>query len=426
MLSAIRNLFSPAEEAQPEPVCFLAGQDARLAPIREALSQYGLRGEQFASLGAMLEAAAERNPDLVFLDLTLTVARCHEAIAQLAGLPKRGAIQLISPSEAHTYEQVCAIGQLRLAGEHKNLKIMPALQPPYPAEAVRRTVQELGLRRDEAGRPKVTLQQAIKNDWLELWYQPKIDLASKRLSGAEGLIRVRHPKHGVIFPDQFLPGSSEDDMLALTEKVILTALHDWPELAGKDVPLKLAVNTPVSALVKLPIAQMLREERPRAAHWPGLILEVTEDELVSDIGLANDVANELRAHQCALAIDDFGAGYSSLARLRQLPFSELKIDRAYVTACDHDRTNADVVEVIVELARRFGLKTVAEGIETTHESHKLQGIGCHVGQGYLFAKPMDKTKFVSLLRRRTIADPAELAREALSQNLSPLRMNARP
>ena len=120
-------------------------------------------------------------------------------------------------------------------------------------------------------------------------------------------------------------------MLALTEKVILTALHDWDELAGNGAPIKLAVNTPVSALVKLPIAQMLREERPRAAHWPGLILEVTEDEIVNDIELANDVANELRAHQCALAIDDFGAGYSSLARLRQLPFSELKIDRAYVT-----------------------------------------------------------------------------------------------
>ena len=127
-----------------------------------------------------------------------------------------------------------------------------------------------------------------------------------------------------------------------------------------------------------------------------------------------------------MAIDDFGAGYSSLARLRQLPFSELKIDRAYVTDCDHDRTNAGVVEVIVELARRFGLKTVAEGIETTHESHKLQGIGCQIGQGYLFAKPMDKAKFSSLLRRRTIVDPAELAREALSQSLPPVRLNARP
>jgi EAL domain-containing protein (putative c-di-GMP-specific phosphodiesterase class I) len=301
---------------------------------------------------------------------------------------------------------------------------MPALQPPYPAEAVGKTVQDLGLRRDEEGRAKVTLTQALKNDWLELWYQPKIDLATKRLSGAEGLIRVRHPRHGVIFPDQFLPGAAEADMLALTEKVILTALRDWEQFAENGVPIKLAVNTPVSALVQLPIAQMLREERPRAANWPGLILEVTEDEIVKDLDVANEVANELRAHQCALAIDDFGAGYSSLSRLRQLPFSELKIDRAYVTACDRDRTNADVVEVIVELAQRFGLKTVAEGIETTHESHKLQGIGCDVGQGYLFAKPMDKAKFVSTLRRR-IVDPADLAREALGQALPPARLNAR-
>ena len=111
--------FRPAEEKQPDPVCFLAGNDTRLAPIKDALAPFGLRGEQFASLAAMLEAAAERNPDLVFLDLTLTVARCHEAIAALAALPKRCAIQLVSPSEAHTYEQVCAIGQLRLSANRR-------------------------------------------------------------------------------------------------------------------------------------------------------------------------------------------------------------------------------------------------------------------------------------------------------------------
>lgn len=427
MLSTIRNLFSPGDEdKQPEPVCFLAGSAARLAPIRDALAVYKANGEHFPSISALLEAAAGRPPDLVFLDLTLSVAACHDALAALAALPRRGAVQLVSPAETHTYEQVCAIGQLRFAGEQKGLKMMAALQPPYQADAVCRTVQELGLRRDEAGRPKVTLAQALKNDWLQLWYQPKIDLATKRLSGAEGLIRVHHPRHGVIFPDKFLPGASEDDMLALTERVILSALGDWDALAGNGIPLKLAVNTPVSALVKLPIAQMLREQRPHAPNWPGLILEVTEDEIVKDLDIANDVANELRAHHCNLAIDDFGAGYSSLARLRQLPFSELKIDRSYVTACDSDRTNAGVVEVIVELAHRFGLKTVAEGIETTHESHKLQGIGCHVGQGYLFARPMEKDKFVQLLRRRTVVDPADQARESLGRPLPALRFNARP
>src|SRR5262249_38371580 len=96
----------------------------------------------------------------------------------------------------------------------------------------------------------------------------------------------------------------------------------------------------------------------------------------------------------------FGAGYSSLARLRQLPFSELKIDRSYVTNCHIDRVNAGLCETIVELGQRFGLKIVAEGIETTHESHKLQGIGCQIGQGYLFAKPMSKGQLIGAVRRR--------------------------
>ncbi len=151
---------------------------------------------------------------------------------------------------------------------------------------------------------------------------------------------------------------------------------------------------------------MLREERPAAPTWPGLILEVTEDEAVNDLKIANDVADELRALNCTLALDDFGAGYSSLARLRQLPFSELKIDRSYVTDCHLDRVNAGLCETIVELAKRFELKTVAEGIETVHESHKLQGIGCDIGQGYLFAKPMAK----ATLRRR--ARPAHGRRAA--------------
>ena len=119
-----------------------------------------------------------------------------------------------------------------------------------------------------------------------------------------------------------------------------------------------------------------------------------------DLAIAQEVADELRALNCSLALDDFGAGYSSLARLRQLPFSELKIDRSYVTNCHSDKVNGGLCETIVELAKRFELKTVAEGIESTHEAHKLQGIGCDIGQGYLFAKPMSKDHFVDMLGRR--------------------------
>jgi len=255
---------------------------------------------------------------------------------------------------------------------------------------------------DEYADPKskIPLGEVLRRDWFELFYQPKIDLKSMRLSGVEALVRARHPERGVLPPAVFLPGASEEDLLVLTERVILTALRDWDIFAEYGVGLKMAVNVPVSAFVKLPLAEMLRDARPRAANWPGLIMEVTEDEIINDLNLANDVAAALREHQCNLALDDFGAGYSSLARLRQLPFSELKIDRSYVMNCDADKLNAGLCETIVELGKRFGLKTVAEGIETTHESHKLQGIGCHVGQGYLFAKPMAKGQLIGLMRKR--------------------------
>jgi EAL domain-containing protein (putative c-di-GMP-specific phosphodiesterase class I) len=251
----------------------------------------------------------------------------------------------------------------------------------------------------EVGDGPVGLADILDRGWLELFYQPKIELKTKRLVGAEGLVRARHPTQGLLSPGVFLPGASESDMLRLTERVIITALQDWQACAAAGIPLKLSANVPVSALVKLPIAGILRQWRPRTSTWPGLIMEVTEDEIIHDLKIANEVADALREFNCTLALDDFGAGYSSLARLRQLPFSELKIDRSYVMNCHVDRVNAGLCETIVELARRFGLKTVAEGIETPHESHKLQGIGCDIGQGYLFGKPMPKAQLIGIIRR---------------------------
>jgi EAL domain-containing protein (putative c-di-GMP-specific phosphodiesterase class I) len=255
----------------------------------------------------------------------------------------------------------------------------------------------------------IPLGEVLRRDWFELWYQPKIELKTMHLVGAEALVRARHPIRGIVPPALFLPDASDDEMHALTERVILTALGDWESFAECGVPIKLAVNVPVSALVKLPIPQMLSEARPLAESWPGMTLEVTEDQIIYDLDLAKDVADALKELKCDLSVDDFGAGYSSLVRLKQLPFSELKIDRSYVANCNADHFNGGLCETIVELGRRFGLRTVAEGIETTHESHKLQSIGCQIGQGYLFAKPMPKSQLIGLLRRRVMGASAPSA-----------------
>jgi EAL domain-containing protein (putative c-di-GMP-specific phosphodiesterase class I) len=278
-----------------------------------------------------------------------------------------------------------------------------------------KTLRRLFVTDEEVPAPrdgKVTLADVLTNDWFDLWYQPKIELKTMRLAGAEGLVRARHPTRGVLSPGIFLPGAGESELLALTERVIVAALRDWEECNAHGMSVKFNVNVPVTALIKLPINTIVREERPKAENWPGLVLEVTEDEIIHDLKLANEVADQLRAAHCSLALDDFGAGYSSLARLRQLPFSELKIDRSYVTDCHIDRISGGLCETICELGQRFGLKTVAEGIETTHECHKLQAIGCNIGQGYLFAKPMPKEQFFRQMRTRLVGSPKPVPRQS--------------
>ena len=424
MLSVVREWFSrnpvQPEPEEQQPFCFVAAMDEPLRDrFADMIDEHGLRVETFGEIPAMLEAAAEQKPDLVVFEVGFGSALVDEAMKGMAALPKRPAVQLISAFEVKSYEQLCAVGQAKLTGDQAGLKVTSAMPPPFQPDAVRKVLQNHGLLR-KTGKPTVTLRQAIENNWLELWYQPKIELATKRLAGAEGLIRLRHPDLGVLPPGAFLPGASDEDMLKMTEQVISAALRDFEDCAALGAPVLLSVNTPVSALTKLPIADMLREARPQTPNWPGLILEVTEDEIVNDLSVASKVAEELRTHNCSLAIDDFGAGYSSLSRLRQLPFSELKIDRSYVTNCDRDRTNAGLCETIVELAKRFGLKTVAEGIETMHESHKLQAIGCDIGQGYLYSKPLSKADFLATLRRRIVHRT-----EAPPQRLGPVRFNAR-
>jgi EAL domain-containing protein (putative c-di-GMP-specific phosphodiesterase class I) len=281
-------------------------------------------------------------------------------------------------------------------------------------------VNKLFARASGPANGKVTLEDVLRRNWFELWYQPKIDLRTMHLVGAEALVRARQPNGNMVPPGMFLPGAPEEQMLALTERVLLQSLRDWEACAAYGLSVKFSINVPVSALVKLPLAQMLRAERPRAKNWPGLVMEVTEDEIIGDLEIANQVADELRSFHCTLSVDDFGAGYSSLARLRQLPFSELKIDRSYVMNCNSDKVSAGLCETIVELGKRFGLKTVAEGIETWHECHKLQAVGCDIGQGYLFAKPMPLGQLIGMMRARLTAAPAApISQAATASNFVP-------
>ncbi len=263
-----------------------------------------------------------------------------------------------------------------------------------------------------AERPRVSVAEALRNNWFEIWYQPKIDLKRKCLAGAEALARIRHPQLGIVLPGNFLPDADETSIVELARHALLATLGDWTTFEEAGFNLHLAINVPASALVKLPIPRLIAEYRPQSTQWPGLILEVTEDQIVRKTALTSEIASQLRASGVTIAIDDFGAGYSSFSRLRELPFAELKIDRSFVTGCATDATNAAICQTAVDLAHRFGSAAVAEGVERAPDLQALMVMGCDFGQGVLIAPPMPKERFLELLRQRMNRPRAASPRQA--------------
>jgi EAL domain-containing protein (putative c-di-GMP-specific phosphodiesterase class I) len=284
-------------------------------------------------------------------------------------------------------------------------------------------------RRDEPGRPtsqedqgysfaaigsepQVELERALRENWLEIWYQPKIDLRRKCLAGAEALARIRHPRGGMLLPENFLPESDDAGLVRLAEHALLATLRDWTTFKDAGFNLHLAINVPVNVLLRLPIPILVQENRPRDESWPGLIVEVTEDQIVRDIALANEIAKQLKIAGVTVAIDDFGGGYSSFASLRELPFAELKLDDTFVKNCATEGANGAICQTAIDLAHRFGSKAVAEGIENLADLQALQVMRCDFGQGILLAPPMPRDRFTELLNQRRNKPAQEAAPQA--------------
>jgi EAL domain-containing protein (putative c-di-GMP-specific phosphodiesterase class I) len=248
--------------------------------------------------------------------------------------------------------------------------------------------------------PHVEIHQALREGWLEMWYQPKIDLRRKCLAGAEALARINHPHLGVLLPQSFLAGVDDASLTALTEHALLATLRDWSLFDEAGFNLKLSINVPVAVLLRLPVPTLVKENRPQDSRWPGLVVEVTEDQIVRDISLAQEIAKQLKISGVSVAIDDFGGGYSSLASLRELPFAELKIDHTFVKNCAVEGTNGAICQTAIDLAHRFGSVAVAEGIENVADLQALQVMRCDFGQGVLLAPPMPAQRFIALLNQR--------------------------
>jgi EAL domain-containing protein (putative c-di-GMP-specific phosphodiesterase class I) len=377
------------------PLCFVIDSDAS---IRHFLSLImhgsGIDTEEFADGQSLAAALTRRTPDAVFLNIALESAEAIECVATLGKRGFSGYIQLMSSRGS------AVLSHVKSVGDQHRLLMLPPLKKPFDTGAIVKILQDLKLGEPAAVAGRVDLQEALNNNWMEFWYQPKIDLRKKQLVGAEVFARARHPIHGVLTPSAFMPGASEASLIKLSEHALTQALRAGLNFAKLGVNLRLAVNIPVNALVKIAIAEIVQDFRPQYDKWPGLVIDVTEEQIVTDLKLASDITKRLDHLNVKLAIDDFGRGYSSLVRLKELPFAELKLDRAFVADCGTDKVNAPLCKTVIDLAHNFGSIAVAIGIEKAADAMALVSMGCDYGQGFLLGQPMPEERFISLLRQR--------------------------
>jgi diguanylate cyclase (GGDEF)-like protein len=233
------------------------------------------------------------------------------------------------------------------------------------------------------------LRDAIARGELVPYYQPKLDLRSGCLRGVEALVRWEHPVRGLLTPDRFLDLVEESGLVGpLAMTVLDQALEARARWAQEGIDLTVAVNLSTTNLRDDELPEKVGELLARHGV-PGraLILEITEDSLICDSGQVRDVLESLRDLGVELSVDDYGTGFSSLAYLRDLPVSELKLDRTFLADAADDERTVSIIRSTVELAHTLELRIVAEGVEDEDGLALIAGLGCDVAQGYYLGRP---------------------------------------
>jgi len=256
------------------------------------------------------------------------------------------------------------------------------------------------------------LRRALEREELFLQYQPKIELAGGMLAGFEVLLRWRHPEHGVVSPEEFVPIAEETGLIApIGEWIVKTAIGQlvaWREAGVPQVPL--AVNLSARQFMQSDIVAIVSGQLAAARLAPELLeLELTESVSMADPGRSMVVMHKLKSLGVALSIDDFGTGYSSFSYLRRLPIDKLKIDKSFVQDVEHSADSRAIVQAIAAMAHRLNLGVVAEGVETEAQAAALRDAGCDQAQGFLYARPLgpaDAADFI--VAHRSQAHPRPL------------------
>lgn len=362
--------------------------------LAQAASMLGFETRVTEDPQHFFDALLAWQPTHVAIDLIMPALSGTHIMDTLAHLDCQAAIILTSGTGSAT------LPPAQLAAIEKQLNVRGILPQSAPVHILNNLLTE-SVSVDEHAVPDQgeqvdalridadSIAQAIEAQQFVVFYQPQIALDSGKVMGFEALLRWQHPQFGIQLPERFIPIAESTGQIDPLTDIVIAAGFAFIQSLGHD--LSFSLNISAKSIKHQALIQSLQLACDQHDLSPTrVILELTETATMQDPAEAHAVLTKLRELGFRLSIDDFGTGYSSMAQLAQLPFTELKIDKSFVTTMAQSPKSRKVVASTLKLAESLGLETIAEGVENTLAAIGLRELGCRYGQGYYFARPMDQ------------------------------------
>jgi len=380
--------------------------------FRQLLSSFckkqGYNVDAYDNFHAALDPLEQRLYDLIILDLNLPIIDGAQALGILSGFATKTPIIL-----THQGDESILLA-LKSAAERRHTPIKGTLRKPIDLDLLGQLINSEPAQAEQNQAPPPTnslelfeIFDLVNRNRITCVYQPKINLRTGLVSGLEVLARLKGARGELISPDRFIPQIEDKPFInVFNEQLLDQALRLQRKLFDDGLELDMAINISAHSLLSETFPDDLNDKLQHHQIDPSKItLEITESHAISHSSQSLIIMARLRIRGFKLSIDDFGTGYSSLSTFNEVPFNELKIDKCFTQELGQSHKAQKIFELAIRLAQDLNITAVAEGIEDAHTEQLAKQMGCHIGQGYLYSKPLEEAALLEWLSQQQISSP---------------------